>query len=126
MLEGLQPYQGLIALVVTLSLGLVAWAFRTNVQRMVADRASAEQMRDVQTKLDDVDRRVIGIEQQIEALPTVERMNRLAIDMETLRGDFRTLTAELRGTNDLLRSQARKIELMDEYLRRIPSGGGGA
>lgn len=126
MLEGLQPYQGLIALVVTLSLGLVAWAFRTNVQRMVADRASAEQMRDVQTKLDDVDRRVIGIEQQIEALPTVERMNRLAIDMETLRGDFRTLTAELRGTNELLRSQARKIELMDEYLRRIPSGGGGA
>lgn len=126
MFEQLQPYQGLIALVVTLGLGLVAWAFRTNVQRMVSDRASAEQMRDVQAKLDDVDRRVIGIEQQIEALPTVERMNRIAIDMETLRGDFRTLTAELRGTNELLRSQARKIELMDEYLRRLPAGGGNA
>lgn len=122
----MQPYQGLIALVVTLSLGLVAWAFRTNVQRMIADRASAEQMADVQAKLADVDRRVIGIEQQIEALPTVERMNRIAIDMETLRGDFRALTAELRGTNEMLRSQARKLELMDEYLRRLPPAGGGA
>lgn len=121
----MQPYQGLIALAVTLGIGLLAWAFRTNVQRMVADRASAAQMADVQAKLDDVDRRVIGIEQQIEALPTVERMNRIAIDMETLRGDFRTLTAELRGTNEMLRSQARKLELMDEYLRRLPAGGSG-
>jgi hypothetical protein len=126
MLESLQPYQGLIALAVSLVLALGAWAFRANVHALIADRATARQVQDLADQIAHVDRRVLGVEQRVEALPTGERITRLALDIEALRGDFRALAATLEGTNQLLRAQARKTELIDEYLRRLPPGGGAA
>jgi len=116
MLEWIKEHQGLIALFVTSLVAGLAWAFRTEVQRLLADRASATDLAKVASQVDDVDRRVIGIERQIEALPTAQQVHTLALSIETLRGDMRAIVSELRGTNELLRVHARKVELIDEFM----------
>lgn len=118
MLDWLREFQGLIALSVSLLIGVFAWAFRTEVQKMVQDRASSSALAKVAQQVDDVDRRVISIERHIESMPTAGQFQGLTVALEATRGDMRALAAEVRGNNELLRVQVRKTELIDEFLRR--------
>jgi hypothetical protein len=116
--EGLREWQGIVALAFSTLLGLAAWAFRGRVQEMIADRASAAEVKHVAKLAAEIDRRVIHVEQRLEALPTAEQFAALSISIEAVRGDLKAVAAEQRGTNELIRAQQRKVELIDEYLRR--------
>ncbi len=117
MIETIREFQGLIALAVSLLIGVFAWAFRSEVQKMVADRASSAALARVATQVEDVDRRVISIEERLMTLPSAEQMHQLALRIETLAGDVRSTLAQLAGTNEMLRGHARKLDLIDDFLR---------
>lgn len=117
-----QQYQGLIGLGISLAVStvvaVIALLFRSQVQRLVGDRASAEELAKVATQVDDVDRRVMAVEARLLSLPTAEQMGGLALRIESLAGDMKAVVAQLAGTNELLRAQIRKSELLDEFLHR--------
>lgn len=126
MIEVVREYQGLIglgvSLVVSALVAVVAIVFRSQVQTMIADRASAVDLARVAHQVGDVDRRVMNVEARIGSLPTSEQLQALALRIESLSGDVRATLAQLAGTNEMLRAQARRLELVDEYLHR--QGGG--
>jgi hypothetical protein len=124
-IEVVREYQGLIGLAVSLLVSslvaVIAIVFRSQVQQMIADRASAADVARVAHQVDDVDRRVMSVEARLGSLPTSEQLQALALRIESLSGDVRATLAQLAGTNEMLRAQARRLELVDEYLHR--SGG---
>jgi hypothetical protein len=121
-MEWVAKFQGLIGLTISLlvsaAVGAIALALRSQVQSLVADRASAVDLARVSTQVDDVDRRVMQIEARLATFPTGEQIQQLSVRLESLAGDVRATLAQLSGTNEMLRAQARRIELVDEYLRR--------
>ncbi|GIX12036.1 DUF2730 family protein [Elioraea sp.] len=124
-MEWVAKFQGLIGLTISLlvsaAVGAIALALRSQVQSLVADRASAVDLARVATQVDDVDRRVMHIEARLATFPTGEQIQQLSVRLESLAGDVRATLAQLSGTNEMLRAQARRIELVDEYLRRPPA-----
>lgn len=117
MLDVMREFQGLIALGFNLLLALVVWAFRTQVRAMIADRAAAADLKALSHQVGEVDRRVIAVEHQLDALPSREQLNGLALRIESLAGDVRTTLAQLSGTNEMLRGHARKLDLVEDFLR---------
>ena len=117
-----QQYQGLIGLGVSLAVStavaVIALLFRSQVQKLVGDRASGADLAKVATQVDDVDRRMMAVEARLLSLPTAEQMGALALRIESLAGDMKAVAAQLSGTNELLRAQVRRIELVDEYFKK--------
>lgn len=116
-MEFVREFQGLIALAFNLMLALVVWAFRTQVRAMIADRAAAADLDALSSRVTKVDHRLIAVEHHLGALPSREQLNALALRIESLAGDVRTTLAQLSGTNEMLRGHARKLDLVEDWLR---------
>lgn len=118
MFEVLQKFQGLFALAVSLGIAVFGWAFRTQVQKMLEGRASVQQVEAVAKQVQHIDQRVMAVEARLDTLPTAEQVNAISVAIEALRGDVRVANAQLLGTRDLLTSHMRKVELIDEFMKR--------
>ena len=121
MFELLQKFQGLFALAVSLFIAVAGWAFRTQVQKMLEGRASVEQVSAIADQVRHVDQRVLAIEARLDTLPTADQITSISLSIEALRGDVKVANAQLVGTRDLLTSHMRKVELIDEYMKRSGS-----
>lgn len=121
MLDVIREWQGLLALAATFALGGLGWALRAEVRQMISDRASVAQVEVLAARLTELDRRVLAAEHTIDSRPTDDQLNRLALRIESLAGDVRTTLAQLSGTNEMLRGHARKLDLVEDFLRRQSS-----
>ena len=113
-----QQYQGLIVALVGIGLGILGMAFRAQVLAIVQDKASAASMAQAEERLAAMERRLTTIEAAMQHLPTADQMTALSLAISDLRGDVKGLAAKVGGVETLLSAVARKVELMDEHMKR--------
>lgn len=61
--------------------------------------ARREELKEVNTAMDELTTRVTSLESRVDNLPTQEQFYELGIQLEGLRGDIKALTAQLKPTN---------------------------
>jgi hypothetical protein len=69
-------------------------------------------------RLNTGDGRFARIEDRVGSLPTADATQKLAVSIERLNGDVRTLSAQLSGTEQLHKALERQVSVIDEFLRR--------
>jgi hypothetical protein len=114
--------QGLLVFVLTGAVGLAGWMLRAHILQVVADRtkgaASAEVVKALDDRLDAHDGRLARIETALRHLPTAEQMQALNLLVADLRGEVRASNAKLDGVEKIVGSISRRVELIDEHLKR--------
>ncbi|AVQ86200.1 DUF2730 domain-containing protein [Plesiomonas shigelloides] len=63
--------------------------------------ARREEIKVIETSMDELNSRVDSLENHINTLPTQQEFSHLSMQMESVRGDMKALTAQLKQTNHL-------------------------
>ncbi len=118
----LLQYQGLLVFGLGLIVALGGWMLRSHILQIVADKtagtASASAVKALDERIDAHDGRLASIETAMRHLPTAEQMNALTLMFADLRGDVRAVGARLEGMEKLMTATGRRVELIDEHLKR--------
>lgn len=118
----LLQYQGLLVFGLGLVVALGGWMLRSHILQIVADKtsgsASDSSVKALDERLNAHDGRLASIETALRHLPTAEQMNALTLVVADLRGDVRAVGMRLEGMEKLMNATGRRVELIDEHLKR--------
>lgn len=118
MIELLLKGQGLLIALLSLVMGAGAVLFRARVLELVADRASQVSHNALDQRVGGVEGRLSAVETAMRHLPTSEQFHSLNVNLTDLRGEMRSMAVKISGVETMLTAQGRKVELIDEHLRR--------
>jgi len=98
-MDDLKDYAGFIA--VCISIGSTFWMWLT-----AGSRSNTEELRKVGETLDDHDRRIQGVEQEIRHMPDRETVHRLELTMKDMQAQIAAMAASAEATE----RTARRVE----------------
>lgn len=119
LIEILNQYSGLIALVGSLGGGAIALYLRTTISERTKGLVTTEQLDAVIADVEDLTDRTTTIEATLKHLPDTQALQDLALNVTELRGDLKTTAAEMAGVKDLLETLSRQVQVMDGFLRNL-------
>jgi hypothetical protein len=115
-------YQGLWVFGLSLLTSIGMWMLRSHILNEVAKAnagaASADTVKALDERLDAHDARLASMETALRHLPTAEQMNALTLVVADLRGEVRAMRATVDGVEKMVGATARRVELIDEHLKR--------
>jgi hypothetical protein len=118
----ISQYQGLTVFVLGLLLGVAGLALRAHILATVEARivaASAQPaLKSVHERVETHEARLASIETAMRHLPTAEQMSALNLMVADLRGEVRALGVAVQGVEKTVNSTGRRLELIDEHLKR--------
>lgn len=121
-MEALAKYQGVLVFGLSVLTSIAMWMLRSHILQEVAKAtattASADTVRALDERLGAHDGRLASIETALRHLPTADQMNALRQLLGDVRGDVRELGAKLDGVDRLVAATGRRVELIDEHLKR--------
>jgi len=118
----LTQYQGILVFGLGLITTIALWMLRAHILQVVNEKTSGaaqtSALRVLDDRLDAHDARLGSIETALRHLPTADQMSALNLLVADLRGEVRALHATVAGVEKIVNSTGRRLELIDEHLKR--------
>ena len=115
-------YQGLTVFVAGGVISLALWMLRSHILQVVDGKvdglARTSSVAALDERVDAQDRRIASMETALRHLPTADQMHALTLVVSDLRGEVRSLKATLEGMEKVAAATGRRVELIDEHLKR--------
>ncbi|MEX2155093.1 MAG: DUF2730 family protein [Gemmatimonadaceae bacterium] len=99
MMQFIKDYGVVLIFVMQIAWFAITWWFRKSV-------ATKDDVTAVRVEVSKAMQRIDSLEQARQNAPDKNDLAKLSLDMERMRGDMRTCTAEMKGTRDLFSSEA--------------------
>jgi hypothetical protein len=121
-MEWLARYQGVLVFAVGMVVSVAVWMLRASIRQELHDRtagaASQTAVKALDERLDAHESRLTSMETALRHLPTAEQITALNLALADLRGEVRTFGAKLEGVEKIVSGTSRRVELIDEHLKR--------
>lgn len=113
-----QNWLTLLALAVQVLWGWVWWSLRKQFVSVDAHTACQDKrgkrLEEVEGGIAALVHRLEIVERDVKALPTVQGINTLSVELEKLRGEMQGFRAEMKGQRDFMQRTERQISLLIE------------
>jgi predicted nucleic acid-binding Zn-ribbon protein len=110
--------QGLAVLAIGFLLSWGGFALNARIKDLVSGKADAGQVSALAGRIDAVEDKLVRIESQLAHLPGAEDLARLEVQLERCNGALSAIAATTEGVSRMLEAQGRRVELIDEHLKR--------
>ena len=98
--------------------GWLWWSLRKQFVSVDAHNACQDKrgkrLGDAESNLASITHRLEVVERDMKALPTVQGINTLSVELERLRGEMQGFRAEMKGQRDFMQRTERQISLLIE------------
>jgi hypothetical protein len=115
-------YQGLIifglGIAITVAGALLRAHILATVEQRLSSASPAGVLKSLDERIDTHEARLSSMETAMRHLPTADQMHALNLLVSDLRGEVRALGVAVAGVEKTVNSTGRRLELIDEHLKR--------
>ncbi len=117
-MDWLERHLALITATLTVVVPVAGFFFRAQVNAMIRDKASSSEVNALAEQIDAQETRLGRIETSITHLPTKDQMHSLHMLLAGISGDVKVATARIEDMDASIGGLTRRVELIDEHLKR--------